>query len=722
MKEQGKAVAAGFGRFGRIHEEGLLTLNVSPEGFAFPPSVSGVRFFWGKKGQGKPSVQVLSLNPTEKRLRCTYAANAAPGAPSEVRFSLLYPGLSATFAKRLHLRAEDGSGKPFAFRTEFLPPLANGLTPIRLTGTGIPPLLLLVRRSGTAPAPKTAPELILDNAAPLGAVRVVTPWGIVKSARDEAAWKDEVERWALWDVPERTASTAKLTTDGKSVTFTETFRGGFAPLPPVLTFAQAQGYPVRIEGTVIKTPVMTLWGPLCLVRGSTVRYTLPLPSTEERGYLRPEKPDTKRVNLLNEMVGHLGGDWATNGVDLAYAGMANAQMAAPYLSRAQQAQVATAWKTYLPKAFNLTKPGWHRETEPLTGQPYLWTYKIDGPGGYRYDLEWGNALTLYGMYKYAQYTGDWAFVRRNWDKAGRIFRYMDLGDDWAWMTVVNADHGFSTGTGDPMCAYYAGTVACLKMARTLDDRQAEARYAARMARVAVPMVARFWYTDFARRYGLIGSKSVALGFNEREGYTRSTTAESPWWLSTLLSGDGALPEIAVLYRDFGQKAVADFEKRYAAAYPRWFDGKYTYPYAATYGGNSVYVAYPHVYVRSVALGESVPSLWQYAEAIAPNRNNAWIGPNVLAELFGREMPLMLTAWEPAAYRDGVVSADGKQITLDFQMREAGKWRMTARLKPGVAVREVTLDGKKVSAKKQGNTLEIEARRPAGPFRVGLVLR
>jgi len=124
-----------------------------------------------------------------------------------------------------------------------------------------------------------------------------------------------------------------------------------------------------------------------------------------------------------------------------------------------------------------TRITWRETTEPFTGLNYWWTYKIDGPQGQALDLEWGNLLPVYGTYKYAQFTGDWAFVQARWSRIREVMRFTDYADDWAWMTNSNGDMGYSTGTGDPMTAAFGGHVAALKMARALGDTDAETSFA-----------------------------------------------------------------------------------------------------------------------------------------------------------------------------------------------------------------------------------------------------
>jgi hypothetical protein len=255
----------------------------------------------------------------------------------------------------------------------------------------------------------------------------------------------------------------------------------------------------------------------------------------------------------------------------------------------------------------------------------------------------------------------------------RIYRYFDLGDDWAWMTVVNGDHGYSTGTGDPMAATYAGTVACLKMARALGDRDREAYFACKAARIAVPLIMRFPLTPWAQQSGLLNPDRIVLGFHEKEGFIRVQLGKTdPWNPTNVLSGDGVLPEVYAALLMPGKTMLRTYEDRHARFYPDWYKGGVQYPFHTSYKGNSVYVTFPHIFSRAL-LGEPTAQLWRYVDAAQTNRNNAWIGPNVVAELLARDAPLRLTEWQPAAYDDGytikMAGASGSGST--FSARPTG---------------------------------------------------
>jgi hypothetical protein len=98
---------AGFGRFGRFHDEGLLTLNVSPQGFSTPTLVHAPPLDF-RFGSGKaPTVVVKKIDAAEKILLLTGGGDDTPVA---LHYTLLYPGFSARWGRSLRLRLSEGGG------------------------------------------------------------------------------------------------------------------------------------------------------------------------------------------------------------------------------------------------------------------------------------------------------------------------------------------------------------------------------------------------------------------------------------------------------------------------------------------------------------------------------------------------------------------------------------------------------------------------------------
>ncbi len=689
------AAPEGFGRFGRFNDDGLLTLNVEPYRFQSAAPSNGVTVSFGS------SSTVATVGSIDTSAKVLNLSGGGAGAPTSVRYTLLYPGFSAEFGTSAVL-SFSGTGYQAELLTTTSSPTFRGLLVTATSGSAVP--ILVAFREGFEPDSWTfnvssgTRRLSISDGEAMGEVRIVTPTGMEKfaaaaSGAERDALRVKARAWLGLGVPVLQDRQVVYSREAGTVTITESYTHGtgsaIAPIPPVLAFALENGYPASVTGELVKPGVTTKYGPFAHVEGSQVSYT-PVPPVEERGLVRATA-DPARVSLLNGLVSRLGADWAVNAVDLGYVGMAPAQVSWVYLSTQNRNALANGWSTYLPQAFVLppyaggAKETWKSETEPFSGLQYYWTFTLPGGPGdaYKLDLDWGIALPLYGMQKYAQYTGNWQFVRDRWGTVKQVFKFFDHGDDWAWMHVVNGDMGWSTGTGDPMTATVGGHAACYKMAKAIGDDEMEEHFAMRLARVMVPATMRFSYRQWARDRGYIGQNEVVQGFWEKETFTASEATEGtrdPWGPTNVLSGNGLMPEFFQPAAAYAKEAMAGYEQFYASRYPDWANGSHSYPFSPLYGGNSVYVVFPHVYTRFM-LGEETANLWGYVDSSQSNRGTtSWIGPPLIAELLSREVPVLLRDWTPARYVDGVYDGATRKATLDFEKSGAGAWSVAASIR------------------------------------------
>lgn len=719
----------GFGRFGRENDDGLLTLNVSPDRMELPSPVSG---FSIRIAASTVTPTVSSIDQSAKVL---VLSGGGPGSATSVRHTLLYPGMAAEFGALATLTLSTSSVNVERIETASGSPAMHGVLLTASSGTFVP--VVIAFRNGFSPATvsRSGTTLTISDTQALGEVRFLTPIGMTRFASTATtAQRNDLRarsiEWLRRGMPVLVSRAATYDRALGRVTITEKFAtsngAAIAPLPPVLAFALQNGYPATVEGTIVRPGARTKYGPFAFVEGDTSRVTLPVPPLEEFAYPRRSDETTRRT-LLNGLVSRLGASWAVNAVDLGYVGLAPAQMAWPHLDTTRRNNLRTGWSTYLSLAWRFppypvgdTRITWREATEPFTGLSYWWTYKIDGPQGQALDIEWGNLLPVYGTYKYAQFTGDWAFVQSRWSRIREVMRFTDYADDWAWMTNANGDMGYSTGTGDPMTAAFGGHVAALKMARAIGDTDAETSFAVRAARVMVPAVSRLWFTDWARAEGYISATEQVIGFWERSTFTTGQMNEAsndPWSATNLLSGNGVMPEFFAAIQSVGAgPALNTFEQRFSAAYPNWANGSFSYPFTPIYGGNSVYVVFPHIHARNV-LGEATANLWAHVDSSQANRGTtSWMAPPVLAALLGRDTPMILSEWRPAGLVDAVYDAAARRATLDFTASQPMTWTLTARRTGELLPSAVTVGGAAVPWSMSGQNLTATAS-VSGSFRV-----
>ncbi len=264
-----------YGRFGRFHEDGLLTTNVHPRGFTLLGTNPELNIRWGDPKAALSAV-VTSINPTEKILA---VEGGGAGAPSQIRYTLVYPGFSATFGKQLVLRFTNRASKPTRV----------GLDPTRLKqgwllvipGDRYPavPLLIKVPRSQGTKAWFTGDGLTVESPTALGEVIFTTPTGLRPVGSLNAAWK-AVSDWGDAPIPVLQGISNELS--ATEITTTQSWNTPYAPISPILSLALQAGFPARVTGPLVRTEIRTRYGPYSYVAEKTSRVTL----------LRPQHPAT----------------------------------------------------------------------------------------------------------------------------------------------------------------------------------------------------------------------------------------------------------------------------------------------------------------------------------------------------------------------------------------------------------------------------------------------
>ncbi len=643
------AQPAEFGRFGRIHEDGLLTLLTNPTGFTAPIAIGHTKVAWQA---GEPKVTAID------RSRKHLSFSPIVGQVREIQLNLTEPYLLVSFEGRSDLRIF-----PAGYRAQ---KVGGDVWLLHDSGKELPVRI--------HPLDGTRIEFDGDRVTLSGrhepTIQIGFPYGLdLRQQKPDAAAALPLD----WSSP----VSAPVMVSGARPGFQRFKIIGKGPriaVPPVLAQAIESGSRATILGAVNRTGRPTLAGPLWYVRGSELLYDLPIPPIDDRVLIAPE-PTAEETGWMRKIFGSLDMKWATNAVDLCYSRAAPAVMAGDLLpgDLRTKALAALRWNevfTMPPYRTDQAVRPWMLETEPSTGLTYPWTYKIDGEGPYKYDIEWGNALPVYGTYQRS--LAEPIDVKGVWSDLNRVFEFMDAATDWAWMTTCNADHGYSTGTGDPMCAYYVGLAARLKLARLVGDTKVENQALNQLCHVGIASIARFGFTKYARDWGLIGPTSVALGFHEREGVTRVPEGTTdPWGPTTLLSGSGAQPEMFGLYLSDGRRGLEQFLSDYERAYPNWKDGNHKYPFQCTYNGNSGYVNFPHIYAR-LRLGESTAKLTEMVRGTMKNPVHAWVGANVIAEIANRRAPGYLTRLENVTVHSARFDRKTNRVTLKLRPRQPGK--------------------------------------------------
>lgn len=416
-------------------------------------------------------------------------------------------------------------------------------------------------------------------------------------------------------------------------------------LPPVISFVRKNGYPVQVEPEVHDLGIETYYGMLqgASARNGILTYTLPSPSLDSRAY-----PQVTTTGELQQRLDQSFGDWegtrAINGVDALYKGITPAFHAWFQLSPEIREQI----EEQAPAAIQAgLKPNrWQEHVEPFSGLNVFWTYDIEGPFYSQYDQEWGNGLSLYGLCKYAQYSGNWSFLAQNWDGIRKMWSWLTKTDDWVWMRSANASHGHGTGAGDCSLAAFSGAWAYAKISEQLgfQGEVQEGRYF--MARAAVPLIARFQYNEYAQQHGWTEANQLIIGFHEGEGFLTGALDRYPWDATSIISGNGIHPEAMDFLLKYAKGDLERYVQTFETHYPHWADGAHDYGFSTLYHGNSHYITMPHLYLRA-RLGWTEERLLQALEQTRANTALAWVAPPAVNELIAGRKGVILTRWEPS---------------------------------------------------------------------------
>jgi len=695
---------ASFGRFGEFFHDGLPAVGeVSPTRISqrnstvFDVSLDRVTSVsLAQSGSGR------EISGWGKRTLVDAVFSGKPLRYS-LRSSVLYPGAVVDLQEGdvLQMRARFASPNPIAMQVpgamlrQVVPGLSKNeeltayviteagknSTPAVLAASGLSINLIqapthvdiTLVRSGTRKGPA---RLYLFFPKGIATFDLSTPpsdmGALISAMAPSAELADELARWMRvgLSVPVSCDEYFRMLTSEKirvyQVVEHETV-GNLSPYrlrPPQVDFIRSHlNYPAEVRSTT-STGVMTFSGELFAEETTAPAsglactwYDLPIPPMHERGYLAlPDQPELMQL-LDRWALSDLGSTASLTGVDSLYKSRTQAFQAFSYLSPEKRNRLLADSAAVVPQSFQSRQ--WHEHIERLSGLKYWWTYYIEGPYFQRFDQDWGNGLSLYGFYNYVKYAGKWDFAAQNWEMVERMLSWFTATDDWEWMRASNGAHGHGTGAGDCQSAAYAAVVAYARLAESC-GRQEEYEYGAYLAaRAAIFSLNRFVYNPFAEAQGLKPANSIQVGFHEGQGFLSGELDRYPWNVTSTISGNGVQPGNFDLYLRYAPDALRAFEDAFADAYPQWMNGRYQYPGATLYRGNSGYITLPHIYLRA-RLGENLVLLQEALEQAATNDYLWWLAPPVIAEVMNqRAGGVYVRDWGRSAFLGGSIHRDDK---------------------------------------------------------------
>ena len=279
-----------------------------------------------------------------------------------------------------------------------------------------------------------------------------------------------------------------------------------APLPPPLAIANGEVPELQLDQRAISLDFPSKYGPLYGVIGSSwSSYSLPIPNPRRDLSFAADSAKTLS-NMISQdfpdfLSYHLDAPEILNPGNYSFVFQYSfVLMIFHLLKKEEKNKLLTTIRSGLEKVCNpdyqYRGPGgrqccsWYKRSEPFSKVSYYSTYLHVG-GISRYpnadretienskfpfiEIDWGNAMSLYGTWLGTLFTDSWALIDENWPVLRKAFDYYLVMMDWACMTTAYAENGISWNDG----TNYGGYLGFLNMAEILEKEEdlALARYA-----------------------------------------------------------------------------------------------------------------------------------------------------------------------------------------------------------------------------------------------------
>ncbi|MBP5641284.1 MAG: hypothetical protein J6X55_17540 [Victivallales bacterium] len=280
----------------------------------------------------------------------------------------------------------------------------------------------------------------------------------------------------------------------------------FAPLPPPLSIAEEHVPEIRLDRRCVREKFPTKYGYLYGVEYSTFSsYTLPVPDTRRDLAFPAEKHDDLQQKLESDfdefMSYHLDAPEVGNPGNYSFVFQYSFvlmvfHLLSPEKRKKLEAVIRDGLKKVCDPYYSYVGPGkrkcysWYNRKEPFSGLDFNMTYlhvtginrfqdcekeTIENTDILMIETDWGNAMSLYGTYFGALFTGAWDLIAENWQVFRHAFDYYLHGMDWACMCASYCENGVSWSDG----TNYGGYLGFINMAEMLEkeDDLALGRYA-----------------------------------------------------------------------------------------------------------------------------------------------------------------------------------------------------------------------------------------------------
>ncbi len=328
-----------------------------------------------------------------------------------------------------------------------------------------------------------------------------------------------------------------------------------APLPPVLSMMCERGFDASLPQGLYDLGHPTVYGPLKAVKGSQVRYSLPVPQAPRLLLPKNLEADSGDVELLKRTAQNLVEGQRFRLYDEKTCRSWHS-VNFPFLAAAKPwPYLDPVYRDYLKGllSFNMeytagyrTSRVWRSLVEPYSGRKYFYSFSIGAeiPGDVAVfgDRGYGVGNHLNQIDYAAALSGSYPLLKRLWKDSAplapveasrdgrtltvdKMLGYVNGVHDWAWMDDGSNDSGDNGPVVDCSQSAFGGHGALLRMAKALGDKDKIAQASYLLAKSQLPLIGRLASERYGSANGLLGPDSINVGF--REFLTPDTFANSP---------------------------------------------------------------------------------------------------------------------------------------------------------------------------------------------------
>ena len=453
-----------------------------------------------------------------------------------------------------------------------------------------------------------------------------------------------------------------------------------APLPPVLSSARHEEYPVKVKGRLLKDICPTFLGPYEAVKGKTIEYTLPL-SRFRDVTLSPimVKNDEQCADVTGRLAAVLeGGDYMTFGGDDHYE--VDCSLDALHDLRIMSWATWSIPEQRRPEVFRLLTRGLKDFGEddflefetPVTNTKWVRHKTIfDYRGIMDYDMEWYNGMNLAGLWAYAYYgpQGEGLkFARKHWPLIRKIFDYFPAYTDWALVTSWTCCRGEGCWL-DGINYSYEGLLCYAALAREL-GRQKDADWGDYLAAKIEAYLWNAWRgAPYQKKHFQpdVDESAVVAGFFEGRP---PNVGDGKAWSCGIYSY--CVRVLYVLMRDLGKEDdIAAAIWKFGKDFPDWRQNPYRYGKGTGYPGSDTrrtihhYFLDPRLMVCALVLGEDLSSLMKVDVTLTAPVLESYLVAQAPMVLVPRRARFLGTTWDAAARRLTVLLSGKGRVPVEL---------------------------------------------------------